>query len=76
MTVGQYPAAPFVGSAIDKIGPWACSLASAILFSTGFGLFSLEFRNTPEHSEHGPSKWSFYRLMFFYFLAGLGTVTS
>ncbi|KAF8575793.1 MFS general substrate transporter [Ramaria rubella] len=73
--VGQYPFAPVVGSAIDRVGPWACSLASAILFSTGFGLFSLEFLNTP-NSNTNPSSLSFYRLMFFYFLAGLGTVTS
>jgi len=77
MTLGQYPVAPLVGSAIDKVGPWACSLAASILFSTGFGLFSLEFRNAPaEHSEHGPSRWAFYRLLFSFFLTGLGTVTS
>lgn len=73
--IGQYPFAPLVGSAIDRFGPWACSLASAILFSTGFGLFSLEFHNrsdaTPEFSSA-----SFRRLVFCYFLAGLGTVTS
>ncbi|KAF8509243.1 MFS general substrate transporter [Gautieria morchelliformis] len=73
--IGQYPFAPVVGSAVDRVGPWACSLAAAILFSTGFGLFSLEFRTFSE-SISQPSSGSFLRLVFFYFLAGLGTVTS
>jgi hypothetical protein len=73
--IGQYPFAPVVGSAIDRVGPWACSLAAAILFSTGFGLFSLEFRAHSESISHSSSA-SFRRLVLFYFLAGLGTVTS
>lgn len=73
--VGQYPFAPVVGSVIDGVGPWACSLAAAVLFSTGFGLFSLEFRNHSESTFQPPST-SFHRLVLFYFLAGLGTLNS
>ncbi|GJJ12065.1 hypothetical protein Clacol_006306 [Clathrus columnatus] len=71
--IGQYPVAPIVGSIIDRIGPWITSLSAAVLFSTGFGLFSYEFRNAESHT---PSRFAFYRLVFFYFLCGLGTLTS
>ncbi|KAF8522205.1 MFS general substrate transporter [Hysterangium stoloniferum] len=74
--IGQYPVAPLVGMAIDRVGPWACSLTSAFLFATGFGLFSLEFRNAQNIPTQAPSSWAFYRLFLFYFLVGLGTVTS
>jgi hypothetical protein len=73
--IGQYPFAALVGRVIDVRGPWACSLASALLFSLGFGLFSLEVRNTPDFITHSSSA-SFHRLVLFFFLAGLGTVTS
>lgn len=58
---------------IDRIGPWICSLCAAVLFSTGFGLFSYEFRAAEFHK---PSKFAFWRLVFFYLLCGLGTVSS
>jgi hypothetical protein len=72
--IGQYSVAPLVGSAIDRVGPWACSLTSAFLFATGFSLFSLQFRNAG--NTHVPSSLAFYRLFLSFFLAGLGTVTS
>lgn len=71
--VGQYPIAPIVGSMIDRIGPWICSLLAAVLFSTGFGFFSYEFRAAEFHK---PSNFAFWRLVFFYLLCGLGTVSS
>ncbi|KAH8117341.1 MFS general substrate transporter [Phellopilus nigrolimitatus] len=73
--VGQYPFAALVGKAIDKYGPWSCSLASSALFSLGFGLFALETARTPDDIT-APSRSSFERLALFFFLAGLGTVTS
>ncbi|TDL27362.1 MFS general substrate transporter [Rickenella mellea] len=73
--VGQYPFAALVGKIIDYYGPWACSLASSILFSLGFGLFAREIAKTPDDIT-APSFSSFERLALFYFLAGLGTVTS
>lgn len=73
--VGQYPFAAFVGKAIDHYGPWACSLASSLFFSVGFGLFALEIAKTPDVIS-APSYSSFERLAIFYFMAGLGTVTS
>ena len=73
--IGQYPFAALVGKAIDHYGPWSCSLASSVLFSSGFGLFALEVAKTPDDITV-PSQSSFERLSLFYFMAGLGTVTS
>jgi hypothetical protein len=73
--MGQYPFAAFVGKVIDNYGPWSCSLVSAILFSSGFGLFSSEIAKTPDDITQ-PSSTSFHNLTFFFFLAGLGTVFS
>ncbi|THH01995.1 hypothetical protein EW145_g6815 [Phellinidium pouzarii] len=73
--IGQYPFAAFVGKAIDLYGPWSCSLASSVLFSLGFGLFAHEIYKTLDDIA-APSKSSFERLTLYYFLAGLGTVTS
>jgi len=76
--IGQYPAAAGVGYLIDTYGPWLCSLLAAVLFSVGFGLFSLECAKTPGvdgvlvHS----SQTSFYILTFAFLLCGLGTVNS
>jgi hypothetical protein len=73
--MGQYPFAALVGKVIDQYGPWSCSLVSAVFFSTGFGLFSLEIAKTPDDIVQ-PSLTSFRNLTFFFFLAGLGTVFS
>ncbi|KAL5490294.1 hypothetical protein ACEPAI_5127 [Sanghuangporus weigelae] len=73
--VGQYPFAALVGKAIDRYGPWSCSLASSFLFSIGFGAFALEIAKTPDDITL-PSQSSFERLTLFFFMAGLGTVTS
>ncbi|TFY79997.1 hypothetical protein EWM64_g4020 [Hericium alpestre] len=73
--IGQYPFAAVVGKVIDRHGPWACSLVSSILFSFGFGMFAHEIAKTPDDITY-PSKSSFHRLVFFFFLAGLGTVFS
>ena len=73
--MGQYPFAAFVGKVIDNHGPWSCSLVSAILFSSGFGLFSSEIAKTSDDITQ-PSSTSFHNLTFFFFLAGLGTVFS
>ncbi|KAI5122073.1 hypothetical protein M0805_006056 [Coniferiporia weirii] len=73
--IGQYPFSALVGKAIDHYGPWSCSLAASFLFSLGFGSFALEISRTPDDIA-APSRSSFQRLAFFYFLAGLGTVTS
>lgn len=73
--IGQYPFAALVGKAIDHYGPWSCSLASSLLFSSGFGLFALEIAKTPDDITV-PSQSSFERLALFFFMAGLGTVTS
>lgn len=73
--IGQYPFAALVGKAIDRYGPWLCSLASSLLFSTGFGLFAFEITKTPNDIT-SPSQSSFERLALFFFMAGLGTVAS
>ncbi|KAI0035708.1 MFS general substrate transporter [Vararia minispora EC-137] len=70
---GQYPFAVFVGKVVDTYGPWVCSLASAGLLSSGFGLFAWEIAKTPDDISL-PSQSSFYRLTLFYFMCGLGTV--
>ncbi|KAH7914976.1 MFS general substrate transporter [Hygrophoropsis aurantiaca] len=73
--MGQYPFAAVVGKVIDVYGPWACSLVSACLFSTGFGLFSWEISQTPDDILRSSSS-VFHRLTAFFFIAGLGTVFS
>ncbi|ETW85749.1 hypothetical protein HETIRDRAFT_379852 [Heterobasidion irregulare TC 32-1] len=72
--IGQYPFSAVVGMVIDRFGPWACSLASSILFSTGFGLFAWEIAKTPAITPTSQS--SFHRLVVFFCMAGLGTVFS
>ncbi|TCD60535.1 putative monocarboxylate transporter mch1 [Steccherinum ochraceum] len=73
--VGQYPFAAFVGKLLDRYGPRACSLLSAVFFSMGFGFFSLEIAHTPDTIEK-PSSASFRRLTVCFCLAGLATVLS
>ncbi|TFK54969.1 MFS general substrate transporter [Heliocybe sulcata] len=73
--VGQYPFAAIVGKCTDKYGPWACSLIASILFSSGFGLSSLEISKTPDDISQ-PSASSYRRLTVFFFMAGFGTVFS
>jgi len=72
---GQYPFAAVVGKVIDRYGPWACSLVSACLFSSGFGLFAREIAKTPDDISQ-PSSSSFHHLTLYFFIAGLGTVFS
>ncbi|KAH7340481.1 major facilitator superfamily domain-containing protein [Rhizoctonia solani] len=66
--MGQYPFASAWGIAIDKIGPWFCSLAAAVLLSTSFGTFSylLTHEGTFSH------RW----LVLLFFLAGSAAVAS
>ncbi|CAE6525426.1 unnamed protein product [Rhizoctonia solani] len=66
--MGQYPFASAWGIAIDKIGPWFCSLAASILLSTSFGTFSylLTHEGTFSH------RW----LVLLFFLAGSAAVAS
>ncbi|THH20349.1 hypothetical protein EW146_g962 [Bondarzewia mesenterica] len=73
--IGQYPFSIVVGMVIDRFGPWACSLVSSILFSSGFGLFAWEIANTPGDVTPA-SRSSFHRLTIFFCMAGLGTVFS
>ena len=73
--VGQYPLAPFVGKLLDHYGPRMCSLAAAVLFSFGFGLFSLEIANTPDEITEASSA-SFKNLSVYFALASFGTVLS
>ncbi|EGO20921.1 hypothetical protein SERLADRAFT_397857, partial [Serpula lacrymans var. lacrymans S7.9] len=73
--MGQYPFAAVVGKIVDRFGPWACSLISACLFSTGYGMFSWEIAKTPDDITQ-PSASSFHRLTGFFFMAGLATVFS
>lgn len=73
--VGQYPFAAVVGKVIDRYGPWACSLVASLLFSSAFGLFSLEISKTPDDISQ-PSLSSFERLTILFFIGGLGTVFS
>ena len=67
--MSQYTVAALVGSVIDRHGPSICSLIAACLFSCGFGVFAFEVHN-------GPSQTSFYRFIFCFALAGLGTLFS
>lgn len=66
--MGQYPFAAGWGMVIDRVGPWACSLAASILFSTSFGAFSylIEHEGTFSH------RW----LVLLFFLAGSAAVSS
>ncbi|KAI0082743.1 MFS general substrate transporter [Panus rudis PR-1116 ss-1] len=73
--VGQYPLAPFVGKLLDRSGPRMCSFLAAVLFSLGFGLFSLEIAHTPDEISQ-PSTSSFRRLTVYFALASFGTVLS
>ncbi|KAF9532286.1 major facilitator superfamily domain-containing protein [Crepidotus variabilis] len=71
--MSQYTIAALVGWIIDNRGPHCCSLASALLFATGFGGFAWEIRSTPNDILE-PVYGAFYRLTFCFFLVGLGTV--
>jgi hypothetical protein len=73
--MSQYTVAALVGSVIDRHGPSICSLISACLFSCAFGIFAFEVHHTPRDLP-GPSQTSFYRFVFCFVLAGLGTVFS
>lgn len=70
--MSQYPIAAFVGYLVDRKGPAICSLIAAFFFIFGFGGFALEVNNTSAEL----SQASFYRLTFYFVLAGLGTVFS
>lgn len=71
--MSQYTVAAIVGWVIDRRGPAICSLFAALLFAFGFGGFSWEVYNTPEDIS-SPLHGAFYRLSFFFFFVGLGTV--
>lgn len=71
--MSQYPIAPFVGYLVDRKGPAICSLIAAFLFVFGFGGFAVEVNNTAIEKA---SLATFYRLTFYFLLAGLGTVFS
>lgn len=73
--MSQYPIAPFVGYLVDRKGPAICSLIAAFLFFFGFGGFALEVNNTATEPSQA-SLATFYRLTFYFLLAGLGTVFS
>ncbi|ELU44514.1 MFS_1 domain-containing protein [Rhizoctonia solani AG-1 IA] len=66
--MGQYPFASAWGIAVDKIGPWFCSLAAAILLSTSFGTFSYLL----SHEGNFSHRW----LVLLFFLAGSAAVAS
>ncbi|KAI0363478.1 MFS general substrate transporter [Pilatotrama ljubarskyi] len=72
---GQYPFAALVGKAIDRYGPWSCSLAACILNGLGFGLFAREVARTPPDIVH-PSTSSFHLLVLYFGMIGLATVCS
>ena len=70
----QYLAAAACGVAIDRYGSWSCSLAAAVLYSLGFGLFAGEVAHaTPDARA---STASFYRLVIYFGMIGLATVCS
>ncbi|KAG9313344.1 MFS general substrate transporter [Chiua virens] len=73
--MGQYPFAAIVGKILDYYGAWACSLISACLFMTGFGLFANEISNTPDTITE-PSTSTFHNLVIYFFISALGTVFS
>ncbi|KAJ1310175.1 hypothetical protein OPQ81_006919 [Rhizoctonia solani] len=66
--MGQYPFASAWGIAIDKIGPWFCSLAASVLLSTSFGTFSYLLMHEGSFSH----RW----LVLLFFLAGSAAVAS
>ncbi|KAI0362273.1 MFS general substrate transporter [Trametes cingulata] len=72
---GQYPFAALVGKAIDRYGPWSCSLAACILNGLGFSLFAREVaRTSPDITQ--PSTSSFHLLVLYFGMIGLATVCS
>ena len=73
--MSQYTVAALVGSVIDRHGPSICSLIGACLFSCGFGSFAFEVHNALNNLP-APSQTTFYRFVFCFLLAGLGTVFS
>lgn len=73
--MSQYPFASVAGYLVDRKGPAICSLIAAFLFVFGFGGFALEVNTTATEPAQA-SLATFYRLTFYFFLAGLGTVFS
>lgn len=73
--ISQYIIAALAGSIVDKHGPSIASLIGALLFSSGFGAFAFEVHNAPSDIP-SPSQMSFYRFVFYFLLAGFGTVFS
>ncbi|KAL7283517.1 hypothetical protein ACG7TL_002950 [Trametes sanguinea] len=72
---GQYPFAAIVGKAIDRYGPWSCSLAASILYALGFGLFASEVAHTS--ADLPQASQALFRLLVLYFgMIGLATVCS
>ncbi|KAI6040633.1 MFS general substrate transporter [Pisolithus marmoratus] len=69
--VGQYPLSALAGKVIDCYGPWACSLVSAGLLSTGFGLFAREIAQTPDDIIRA-SVSSYHRLAFYFLVCSVG----
>ncbi|KAI0748276.1 MFS general substrate transporter [Daedaleopsis nitida] len=72
---GQYPFAALVGMALDRYGTWSCSLAASILYSLGFGLFAREVAQASSDAQQA-STASFYRLVLYFGMIGLATVSS
>ncbi|KAI0673070.1 MFS general substrate transporter [Trametes maxima] len=72
---GQYPFAALVGKAIDRYGPWSCSLAACVLNTVGFSLFAREVARTPSNISD-PSTSSFHLLTLYFGMIGLATVCS
>ncbi|TFK86903.1 MFS general substrate transporter [Polyporus arcularius HHB13444] len=70
----QYLFAVVCGVAIDRYGSWSCSLAAAILYSLGFGLFAGEVAHAT--TETHTTTASFYRLVLYFGMIGLATVCS
>ncbi|KAI6131925.1 MFS general substrate transporter [Pisolithus thermaeus] len=73
--VGQYPFSALAGKVIDCYGPWACSLISAALFSTGFGLFVREIAKIPVDTITSNASL-YHRLTVYFFVCSVGTVFS
>jgi len=72
--MGQYPFATLWGIFIDRAGPWACSLSASLLFGAGYSIFAYTIRKAGQ--EGVISTRDYYLLVFYFFLAGLGTVAS
>ncbi|KAI9065126.1 MFS general substrate transporter [Trametes sanguinea] len=72
---GQYPFAAIIGKAIDRYGPWSCSLAASILYALGFGLFAREVAHTSADLSQA-SQASFRLLVLYFGMIGLATVCS